>query len=87
MIEVLQDMPVGVAGIHVSGKVTGQEITEFKAGFGTLIQHHSAFKRVAIVTDKGWVAHTVHAVGWMVPGELEVFGLEDLERAKQWAAD
>jgi hypothetical protein len=25
-------------------------------------------------------------VGWMVPGELEVFGLDDLERAKQWAA-
>ncbi len=121
MIEVLQDMPAGVAGIRVSGKVTGDEISQFKpemekllgseevriveviapdyegfgrgglvedlkAGFGTLIQHHSAFKRIAIVTDKEWVAHTVHAIGWMVPGELEVFGLDDLERAKQWAA-
>ena len=121
MIEVLQDMPAGVAGIRVSGKVTGDEISAFKpemekllgseevriveviasdyegfgrgglvedlkAGFGTLIQHHSAFKRIAVVTDKEWVAHTVHAMGWMVPGELEVFGLDDLERAKQWAA-
>jgi hypothetical protein len=121
MIEVLHDMPAGVAGIRVSGKVTGEEISAFKpemekllgseevrfveviapdyegfgrgglvedlkAGFGTLIQHHSAFKRVAVVTDKEWVTHTVHAVGWMVPGELEVFGLEDLELAKQWAA-
>ena len=121
MIEVLQDMPAGVAGIRVSGKVTGDEISQFKpemekllgseevriveviapdyegfgrgglvedlkAGFGTLIQHHSAFKRIAIVTDKDWVGHTVHAIGWMVPGELEVFGLDDLERAKQWAA-
>ena len=121
MIEALQDMPAGVAGIRVSGKVTGDEISQFKpemekllgseevriveviapdyegfgrgglvedlkAGFGTLIQHHSAFKRIAIVTDKEWVGHTVHAIGWMVPGELEVFGLDDLERAKQWAA-
>ncbi|MGZ5393873.1 MAG: STAS/SEC14 domain-containing protein [Mycobacterium sp.] len=71
-------MPAGVAGIRVSGKVTGDEISQFKpemeklleseevriveviapdyedfgrgglvedlkAGFGTLIQHHSAF--------------------------------------------
>ncbi|MBY0290976.1 MAG: STAS/SEC14 domain-containing protein [Mycobacteriaceae bacterium] len=121
MIEVLQDMPVGVAGIRVSGKVTGDEMIEFKPelekllggeevriveviapdyegfgrgglvedlkqGFGTLINHRSAFKRIAIVTDKEWVAHTVHVVGWMVPGELEVFGLADLERAKEWAA-
>ncbi|MGO4446194.1 STAS/SEC14 domain-containing protein [Mycobacterium sp. 2YAF39] len=121
MIEVLHDMPAGVVGIRVSGKVTGDEISAFKPemekllgsdelriveviapdyagfgrggliedlkqGFGTLIQHHSSFKRVAVVTDKEWVGHTVHAVGWMVPGELEVFGLDDLERAKQWAA-
>ena len=122
MIEVLQDMPPGVSGLRVSGKVTGNEISQFmpemekllgsgevriveviapdyegfgrgglvedlKQGFGTLIQHHSAFKRIAIVTDKEWVGHTVHLVGWMVPGELEVFGLDDLERAKQWAAE
>ena len=122
MIEVLQDMPPGVSGLRVSGKVTGDEIKQFmpemekllgsgevriveviapdyegfghgglvedlKQGFGTLIGHHSAFKRIAIVTDKEWVGHTVHLVGWMVPGELEVFGLDDLERAKQWAAE
>lgn len=121
MIEVLQDMPAGVAGIRVSGKVTGDEMIKFKPelqkllgseevriveviardyegfgrgglvedlkqGFGTLINHHSAFKRIAIVTDREWVSHTVHVVGWMVPGELEVFGLDDLERAKEWAA-
>jgi hypothetical protein len=121
MIEVLQNMPAGVAGIRVSGKITADEISAFKpqmekllaseelrfveviapdyegfgrgglvedlkVGFGTLIQHHSAFKRIAIVTDKEWVVHTMHVMGWMVPGELEVFGPDDLERAKEWAA-
>ena len=121
MIEVLKDMPEGVTGIRVSGRVSGDEMREFKPdmdemlntgeiriveviasdyegfgrgglvedlkmGFGALFRHHSAFKRIAVVSDKEWVAHTLHAVGWMVPGELALFGLDELERAKDWAA-
>jgi hypothetical protein len=36
-----------------------------------LTQHHSAFKRIAVVSDKDWVAHALHALAWMVPGELD----------------
>ena len=121
MIEVLQDMPEGVTGIRVSGRVSGDEMREFKPdmdemlntgeiriveviasdyegfgpgglvedlklGFGALFQHHSAFKRIAVVSDKNWVAHVLHAVGWMVPGDLALFGLDELDRAKEWAA-
>ena len=57
-----------------------------KLGFGALLQHHSAFKRIAVVTDMEWVRHTLHALAWMVPGELSLFGLEELDRAKEWAA-
>jgi hypothetical protein len=28
----------------------------------------------------------LHALAWMVPGELALFGLDELERAKEWAA-
>lgn len=59
---------------------------DLKLGFGALLHHHSSFKRVAVVSDKDWVAHTVHALAWLVPGETAVFGLDELERAKQWAA-
>jgi hypothetical protein len=38
------------------------------------------------VSDKEWVAHTLRALAWMVPGELALFGLDELERAKEWAA-
>ena len=122
MIELLQDMPEGVIGIRVSGRVSGDDIRDFKpamdelfttteelriveviapdyegfgpggliedlkVGFGALFQHHSAFRRVAVVTDKEWVAHALHALGWMVPGELALFGLDELDRAAQWAA-
>jgi SpoIIAA-like len=120
MIEVLPDMPDGVTGIRVSGRLQGVDLREFKPameallktgeiriveviasdyegfgsgglvedlklGFGALFHHHSAFKRIAVVTDKEWVAHTLHALGWMVPGELALFGLDELELAKEWA--
>ncbi|BBX83330.1 SpoIIAA family protein [Mycolicibacterium aubagnense] len=121
MIEVLSDMPEGVTGIRVSGRVSGDDIREFeptmdnlvvggeiriveviapdyegfgpgglaedlKVGFGALFKHHSAFKRIAVVSDKAWVAHTLHAVAWMIPGELQIFGIDELDRAKEWAA-
>jgi hypothetical protein len=121
MIEMLSDMPEGVAGIRVSGRVRGDDLREFKPkmdellktgeiriveviapdyegfgpgglfedlklGLGALIHHHSAFKRIAVVSDKEWVAHALHAFAWMVPGELSLFGLDELDRAKEWAA-
>ena len=121
MIELMPDMPAGVTGIRVAGRLRGEDLREFKPtmddlvksgeiriveviepdyegfgpgglvedlklGLGALIQHHSAFKRIAVVSDKDWVAHALHAFAWMVPGELAMFGLDDLERAKEWAA-
>jgi hypothetical protein len=121
MIEILPDMPDGVTGIRVSGRLAGDDLRKFrpameellgtgeiriveviasdyegfgpgglaedlKLGFGALLQHHSAFKRIAVVSDKEWVSHTLHALAWMVPGELAVFGIDDLECAKEWAA-
>ncbi|WP_024443243.1 MULTISPECIES: STAS/SEC14 domain-containing protein [unclassified Mycobacterium] len=122
MIELLPDMPQGVTGIRVSGRLRGDELREIKPslhdllrdggdvrivevidsdyegfgpggllediklGLGAVLPHHSAFKRIAIVSDKEWVAHVLHALEWMIPGELKVFGLDDVERAKEWAA-
>lgn len=120
MIEELQDMPAGVAGIRVSGRVGAEDfrgfqpvmdrmldseeirfvevigpdyegfgpgglLADIKMGFGN-IKHLRAFKRTAVVTDKEWIGHALHAMAWMIPGEVALFGLDDLEAAKQWAA-
>lgn len=121
MIEVMPDMPEGVAGVRVSGRISGDDLRSFtptmerlgksdeiriveviapdyegfgpggltadlKLGFGALLQHHSAFKRIAVVSDKDWVRHTLHALAWMVPGELALFTLDQLDEATAWAA-
>ena len=121
MIELIPDMPEGVTGIRVSGRLRGDElrdlkptmkqlldtgeiriveviapdyegfgtggfVEDIKLGFGTVLPHHSAFKRIAVVSDKEWVGHVLHALAWMIPGEFAIFGLDELERAKEWAA-
>lgn len=120
MIEELQDMPAGVSGIRVSGRIGADDfrrfrptldrmldtdeirfvevigpdyegfgpgglLADFKQGLSTM-KHLRAFKRTAVVTDKEWMGHAVHAMAWLIPGEVELFGLDELEAAKQWAA-
>lgn len=77
---------VEVIASDYEGFGPGGLVEDLKLGFGYVLPHHSAFKRIAIVSDKEWVAHTMHALAWMVPGELAVFGLDELERAEEWAA-
>lgn len=60
---------------------------DLKVGFGLMVHDRAAFKRIAVVTDRDWVIHTVHALAWMVPGELRTFGLDELDQAIDWAAD
>ena len=121
MIEVLPDMPDGVTGFRVSGRLSGDDLRNFKPsiqtlqqagevriveviaptyegfgpgglvedlklGLGAVVKNHSAFKRIAVVTDKERIVHTLHALAWMVPGEIALFGLDDLEQAKEWSA-
>jgi hypothetical protein len=120
VIEELQDMPAGVSGIRVSGRVTAEDFRQFKPtmermldsddirfveiigpdyeGFGpgglladikqgfSNVKHLRALTRTAVVTDKEWIGHTIHALAWMIPGEVALFGLDELEAAKQWAA-
>lgn len=115
MIELLPDMPQGVTGIRVSGRLRGDELREIKPslhrllqngdvriveiidsdyqgfgpgglaediklGLGAVLPHHSSFKRIAVVSDKDRVAHVLHALEWMIPGELEVFGLDEVDQ-------
>jgi|SRR5689334_13976750 hypothetical protein len=121
MIELLADMPAGVTGIRVSGRIAADDIRDLrptveaalqgeevriveviasdyegfgaggliedlKLGFGALIKNHAAFKRIAVVSDLEWVAPVMHAFAWMVPGELQLFRLDELDHATAWAA-
>ncbi len=50
------------------------------------LAHWSKWKRCAVVTDKDWVENGVKLFGWMMPGEVKVFEVDDLDDAIEWAA-
>jgi SpoIIAA-like len=61
-------------------------IEDIKTGLGVEVAHRKDWKRLAVVTDIDWMAKAMHAFAWAMPGELRVFGMDDLEEAKSWAA-
>jgi hypothetical protein len=68
------------------GLEPGAWFDDIKTGLGLGIGHHSAWKRSAIVTDVDWVGKAFQLFAWMTPGEVKVYGLSQVEEAKNWVA-
>jgi hypothetical protein len=50
------------------------------------IEHLRAWKRIALVTDIGWMSHMTDLFGWMTPGETKTFPLDRQDEAIMWVA-
>ena len=74
---------VYVMGEDFDGWTLGAMWDDAKLG----LRDARAWEKIALVSDEDWVEHTVKAFGWMVPGEVRVFELDDLDDALAWAAD
>ena len=117
MLNEIPDLPSGVIGFEVSGKLQTEDyrdillpalqaaaangevrvvivIPKFE-GFsgGALwqdlkvgIEHLRAWKRIALVTDIGWMERMTSLFGWMTPGEIRHFPLAQRDEAIAWAA-
>jgi hypothetical protein len=58
-----------------------------KLGFDLGVRNRDAWVRSAIVTDIDWMARATKLFAWMIPGEVRVFPLPELEQAKSWIAE
>jgi hypothetical protein len=50
------------------------------------VSHLSKWDKIALVTDHTAYADGVKAFGWMVPGEIKIFSVADLDDAKAWVS-
>jgi hypothetical protein len=57
-----------------------------RLGFDLGVRHRDAWVRSAIVTDIDWMVRATKLFAWMIPGEVRVFPLAELEQAKAWIA-
>lgn len=69
-----------VLGEEFEGYSAAASWEDAKLGIG----HWSAWERIAIVTDRGWLRDAVKAFGWMFPGEVRVFAPADRPGAETW---
>ena len=53
----------------------------------TGIEHLRDWKRVALVTDVGWMRQATDLFGWMTPGETKTFALDQQDQAIRWLAE
>lgn len=50
------------------------------------MQHWSDFERIAVVTDHGTYRTAIKGFGFLMPGEVKVYALDELEAAEEWIA-
>lgn len=60
---------------------------DLKAEVDLGMRHPSAWKRVAIATDLGWIRKVMSMFGWMAPGETKLFTEDQIETAKVWLTE
>jgi hypothetical protein len=66
------------------GLEPGAWIEDVKTGLEVAVRHHSAWERFALVTDVDWVAKSTRMFTWLIPGEVRIFDLDELEPARAW---
>src|SRR6516162_4198966 len=112
MIKQLTDLPTGVIGFEVAGKIEAEDyrdvvlpaveeaaksgevrflivMPEFRGMSAEAVwqdlkigvEHLRAWKRIAVVTDIDWVHHLTGLFGWMTPGEVKTFRLQQRDEA------
>ena len=69
-----------------AGYSSGAAWQDLKLG----VEHLTRWKKVALVTDVEWMSHLTDVFGWMTPGEMRRFPLEEqpdacqIEEHKPW---
>src|SRR5262249_2645699 len=63
----------------------GSELWEDMKGGGSVgLKHRSAWRSIAVVTDKDWIRHATASAGWLAPGELRIFDPGQEPEATAW---
>ena len=69
-----------VLGSDFPDYTAGAAWEDAKLGLG----HIRSWERIAIVSDAEWLRRAMHGLGWMLPGEVRVFGTDDAASARTW---
>lgn len=69
-----------VAGPYFDGLSAGALWDDARFG----LSHITTFSKMALVTDHEWLRHSAKFFGTLMPTEVNVFGIKELDDAKAW---
>jgi SpoIIAA-like len=69
---------------EIDPEFTGIEPSAMWEDFKVGMEHLLRWERIAVVTDIDWIAHTMRAFGFMMPGAVRVFPLKGAAEARKW---
>lgn len=69
-------------GPEFDGYELGGMFADAKLG----VADYNAFEKVAMITDADLIKHAVHLFAPLVPGQIRVFALSQIDDAKGWMA-
>jgi hypothetical protein len=69
--------------------VLGDEVTGFSAGAAWQdtkvgMAHVTKWQKVAVVSDKEWLRHSVNILGYLIPGEIKAYPTTEEKDARAW---
>jgi hypothetical protein len=69
----------------------GDDVTGFSAGAAWQdakvgMEHVSRWEKIAVVTDKEWIQHSVNIFGYLIPGEIKAYPAAEEGDARAWVA-
>jgi hypothetical protein len=74
---------LGQLGPEFTGFETAAMWDDTKVG----LKHYTRWEKIALVTDTEWVIRSVKVFGFLVPGEVKLFGNDQLDEALTWVAE
>jgi hypothetical protein len=66
----------------VTGMTAGAAWQDTKVGLG----HYTRWEKVAVVTNREWLRHSVDIFGYLIPGEIKAFTVSEKSDALAWIA-
>jgi SpoIIAA-like len=71
-----------VVGDGFAGYTAGAMWEDAKLG----LSHPFSWERISVVTDEASIRTMVHGFGWLIPGDLKLFSMSELDDAKAWVS-
>jgi SpoIIAA-like len=69
-----------VLGEEFDGLTIGAMWDDTRVGFS----HITRWEKIAVVTDKDWIRHSVDIFGYLIPGEVKGFTVAEEADARAW---